>query len=184
MTEFKSFTFEKQTATKQTATKQTLIWSIIAGLFALGVISIILNVATFWSSILFIFLPFLLVALIQFKAIKFGAHEELNGIFKDELTINNSEIKIAENSIPIERIKSISIIYNNIYGTKRYSPYSGTSRLNGETNLLKIELTDNKLLQYNFRLKSIEHAKQLIELTEFLKDTIIVKNDWKINYNA
>ena len=179
MTEFKSFIFEKRPAKNQ-----SLIWWIIGGLITLGLISVMLGVATFWSSMLFIILPMLLYYYVRFKDFKFSEKEELNGFFTDELTINIDRIKIGNNSFSIDQINSLLIRYDNIYGTKNYSAYSGTSILNGETNVLEIEFTDKKVVQYNFKLASIGHAKQLIEVTDLLKEKVIVKNDWRINYNA
>jgi len=179
MTEFKSFIFEKRPAKNE-----SLIWWIIGGLIALGLISIVLDVATFWSSMIFIILPMLLYYYVRFKDFKFSEKEELNGFFSDELTISIDGIKIGDNSFSIDQIKSLLIRYDNVYGTKNYSAYSGTSILNGETNILKIEFMDKKVVQYNFKLASFGHAKQLIELTELLKEKVTGKNDWKINYNA
>ena len=179
MTEFRSFIFERQQAKNQ-----LLIDFIIVGLFALGVASYLLEVTTFWTNLIFIMLPLTLTYFIRFKSFKFGRKEKLNGHFTDELLINSDGIKIANKSIPIDTIKSLSIKYDNIYGDKSYSAYSGMSRLNGETNILKIEFADNKVIQYNFKLASIGHAKQLFELTDLLKEKVTIKNDWRINYNA
>jgi hypothetical protein len=179
MTEFKSFIFEKLPAKNQ-----SLIWWIIGGLLVLGGITVVLDLATFWSSMLFIMLPALLYYYVRFSDIKFGEKEDLNGFFTDELTINVDGVKIGESSFPTDKIKSLLIRYDNIYGTKTYSAYSGTSTRNGETNVLTIVQTDNKVIKYNFKLASIGHAKQLIEVTELLKEKVIIKNDWKINYNA
>lgn len=178
MTEFKSFIFEKRPAKNQ-----SLIWWIIGGLVALGGITVVLNVATFWSSMLFIILPALLYHYVRFSALKFGEKEDLNGVFTDELTISIDGIKIGDNSVRTDKIKSLSIKYDNIYGTKNYSAYSGTSELNGETNVLTIVQTDSKVIKCNFKLASIGHAKQLIEVTELLKEKVIIKNDWRIKYN-
>lgn len=179
MTEFKSFIFEKR-PTK----KQSLIWWIIGGLTLLGVITVVLDVATFWSSMLFLLLPGLLYYYVRFSDMKFGEKEDLNGFFTDELTINIDGVKVGESLFQIDQIKSLSVRYDSIYGTKTYSAYSGTSRLNGETNILTIIQTDNNVIKYNFKLASIGHAKQLIKVTELLKEKVIIKNDWKINYNT
>ena len=53
-----------------------------------------------------------------------------------------------------------------------------------DDGFLKIEFADNKVIQYNFKLASIGHAKQLFELTDLLKEKVTIKNDWRINYNA
>ena len=108
----------------------------------------------------------------------------MNGYFTDELTISETEIKVASNSIPMDKIRSLTITYNNVHGTKIYSSYSGTSLSNGEKNVLVIRLVNEKSIQYNFKLASIEHAEKLRQLTENLKSKVAIRNDWKLNYNA
>lgn len=84
----------------------------------------------------------------------------------------------------MDKIRSLTITYNNVYGTKIYSSYSGTSTSNGEKNVLVIRLINNKSIQYNFKLASIQHAENLLHLTEKLKDKVAIRNDWKLKYNA
>ncbi|HCE58630.1 MAG TPA: hypothetical protein DER09_12580 [Prolixibacteraceae bacterium] len=179
MTEFKSFIFEKRQAKK----KSSLLWWIMAGLLILGFVAIYLDVMTNWLSILFIFVPLLIYYYIRYNDWKFGEPEDLNGYFIDELTINEIEIKVASKSIPMDKISSLTITYNNIYGTKLFSSYSGVSMSNGEKNVLIIKLINNESVQYNFKLASIGHAEILLKLTETLKDKVAITNNWKLNSN-
>lgn len=177
MTEFKSFIFEK----KPSENKNSLLWWIIAGLLILGFVAIYLDVMTKSLSILFIIVPLLIYYYIRYNDWKFGEPEDLNGYFTDELTISETEIKIASESIPMDKIRSLTIMYNNVYGTKLYCSYSGVSISNGEKNVLIIGLINNKSVQYNFKLASIGHAEILLKLTEKLKEKVAIRNDWKLN---
>lgn len=177
MTEFKSFIFEKKPSEK----KNSLLWWIMAGLLILGFVAIYLDVMTKSLSILFIIVPLLIYYYIRYNDWKFGEPEDLNGYFTDELTISETEIKIASESIPMDKIRSLTIMYNNVYGTKLYSSYSGVSISNGEKNVLIIGLINNKSVQYNFKLASIGHAEILLKLTEKLKEKVAIRNEWKLN---
>jgi hypothetical protein len=179
MTEFKTFIFEPKPAKDS-----SILWWIMAGLIILGLVAVFLDVMDKWLSIPFIVVPGIIYYYIRYKDWKFGEPEDLNGYFTDELTINETEIKIAAKSIPMNKIRSLTIMYNNVHGTKIYSSYSGTSISNGEKNVLVIRLVNDKSIQYNFKLASIEHAEKLRQLTENLKSKVAIRNDWKLNYNA
>lgn len=179
MTEFKTFIFEKKSAKEN-----SILWWIMAGLLILGFVAIYLDVMDKWMSIPFLLVPGIIYYYIRYSACKFGEPEDLNGYFSDELIINETEIKVATKSIPMDKIRSLTIMYNDVHGTKLYSSYSGYSTSNGENNVLTIKLINNKSIQYNFKLASIGHAEKLRKLTERLKTQVAIRNDWKINYNA
>jgi hypothetical protein len=175
MIEFRSFIFEKQQSSKSFP-----IWWVIFGLLALGLITLLLKVASFWSSVLFFIVPMILTSYVRLKDFSLWDKEKLNGLFTGEIVINQEEITLKEKKYPITEIQSITIIYNSVYGYEEYSAYDGAHIINGETNLLKLILKNHQMVSANFKFASLNHAKQLVELTESLKDKVAIVNNWKI----
>lgn len=87
-------------------------------------------------------------------------------------------------SIPMDKIRSLTIIYNDVHGTNSVNSYSGHTKSNGEKNILTIKLISNKAIQYNFKLASIGHAEKLLKLTDKLKKKIAIRNVWKLSHIA
>ena len=110
--------------------------------------------------------------------------KDLNGYFTEEIIIDESGVKISDTLYSIEKIESITIVYDNVYGSRDWNGVEGNFTTNGETNLLVLKLKNSTTLAKNFKLASLGHAKELFELTETLKNKVVIINEWKINYNA
>ena len=120
----------------------------------------------------------------RYGAFKYGEKKDLNGYFTEEIIIDESGVKISDTLYSIEKIESITIVYDNVYGSRDWNGVEGNFTTNGETNLLVLKLKNSTTLEKNFKLASLGHAKELFELTETLKNKVVIINEWKINYNA
>ncbi len=179
MTQFKSYIFENTEPPKEFPT----IW-ITIGLLGIMLLNYVSEFNSFWGYMI----PVIGVSIINYRNrygdFKYGEKQNLNGHFTDEITISEKGIQISDTTYVVDEIKSIYIVYENVYGSKDWNGVEGNFTKNGESNLLVLKLKNNTVIEKNFKLASLEHAKQLFELTEFLKNKVAINNDWKINYNA
>lgn len=173
--EFESFIFEK-VENKQTS----YICPIIIILFSLGLLALYLKVMNAWMFIPLMVVPLILMDYNRFKDWTYGDNQKLNGYFTDRIIINSEEIKIADTKYGIYDILSIEINYNNVYGTIDYNYHEGQFKKNGETNFLIIKLKNNQKIEKFFKIASIEHAKELFDLTESFKNKTRITNNWNI----
>jgi len=176
MTEFRSYIFEKREPQK----KFPLIW-IIVGLFGIMLLNYASGFNNFWIYIILMIGILSLNWYNQYGDFKYGNKKNLNGYFTDEIIISETGIKISTTTYLLDDIKSIDIVYDNVYGFTDWNGVEGNSIANGETNLLFFKLKNNTAIKNNFKLASLDHAKQLFELTESLKNKVIINNEWKIN---
>jgi len=179
MTDFRSYIFEKTEPKKEFP-----ISIVIGGLLIIMLLNHFLKFDNFWIHVICAALILILTHRLRFKGNKYGKKQDLNGYFTDEIKINESGIKISDRMYSIDKIRSIQIVYDNIYGSKDWNYNEANFKKNGETNLITFELIDNTLIKNNFKLASVEHARQLFQLTESLKKKVRIQNDWKLNYNA
>ncbi|RKD86396.1 hypothetical protein [Mangrovibacterium diazotrophicum] len=179
MAEFKSYIFEKVEPPK----KFPLIW-IIVGLLGIMLLNYASGFNNFWIYMICAVGVGVLNWYNRYGDFKYGRKQDLNGFFTDEIVIDESGVKISDRKYFLDEIKSIQIVYDNIYGSKDWNFSEGNFKKNGETNRITIRLFDDTLISNYFKLVSIEHAKQLLNLTKTLQQKVMIKNDWKINYNA
>jgi len=179
MTEFKSYIFEK----KEPPKKFPLIW-IIIGLLGIMLLNYTSEFNNFWIYIISSAGVISLNWYNRYRNYKYWGKQDLNGYFTDEIKISDTEIKISDRTYLVSEIKSMEIVYNNIYGSTNWNGVEGIIKTNGETNLLVFTLQNDTTIRNNFKLASLDHAKQLFDLTESLKNKIQINNNWHLNYNA
>lgn len=179
MTQFKSFIFEKREPPK----KLPLGW-IIIGLLGIMLLNYTSEFNNFWIYIISMTGVLSLNWYNRYGAFKYGEKQNLNGYFTDEIIINEIGVKISDTLYSTDEIKSITIVYDNVYGSNDWNGVEGNFTTNGETNLLILKLKNSTTVKKNFKLASLGQAKELLELTESLKNNVTIINDWKIKYNA
>ena len=177
MAQFKSYIFEKRESPK----KFPLGWMIL-GLLGIMLLNYTSEYNSFWIYMISMTGIFSLNWNNRYGAFKYGEKQDLNGYFTDEMIIDETGVKISNELYSIDKIKSITIVYDNVYGSKDWNGVEGNFTKNGEANLLILRLINSITIEKNFKLASLDHAKQLLELTESLRNKVVVNNDWKINY--
>jgi|GEM_PF-2632263 len=173
--EFRTFVFEKKKPDEPFP-----IFLLCLMLLAIGVLLYVMGYNNFWIGLIFLFLPLVLSEFDRLKMYKWKTKNKLEGSFTGELKINLNDITILEKTYKMDDVKSMSILYNSYYGENDID-YFGISSKNGETNSLKMELKSNNSVEIKFKFASLNHAKQLLELTDLLKRRIQITNNWKLN---